>query len=133
MRRETVRKVISGRELRAFDGGINPAFLAKERYPFLLSLYNACILPSGTMRHSFSFSFLLTTLLFALTQVEAHPTKRAPGLVTVPLKRVVHESDDHSSVVSSTLDLFLGRNRGADYASPSVCNGILIMPTAVTR
>ena len=84
------------------------------------------------MQLSFSFSFLLTTLLFALTQVKAHLTKRTPGLVTLPLRRVVQESDDHPSVVSSSLDLFFGRNRGAD-ASPSVCSGILIMPTAVTR
>ena len=59
------------------------------------------------MQLDVSFSFLLTALLFALTQVEASPTKRSPGIVTLPLKRVVRGSDVHPSVVSPTLDLFL--------------------------
>ena len=59
------------------------------------------------MQLSISFSFLLTTLLLAFAHVEASPAKRAPGIVTLPLKRVVHGSDVHPSVVSPTLDLFL--------------------------
>ena len=50
------------------------------------------------------FSFLLTGLMFILTQVEATPAKRQPGLVTLPLKRLPRPDDVHPAVVSAILD-----------------------------
>jgi len=67
------------------------------------------------MQLSLSFSFLLTTLL-ALTQVEAFPVKRSPGIVTLPLKRLPQPSDVHPSVVSNSTLGVCGRNFGIDHA-----------------
>ena len=50
------------------------------------------------------FSFLLAGFLFILTQVEATPAKRPPGLVTLPLKRSPRPDNVHPAVVSATLD-----------------------------
>ena len=88
--------------------------------------------PSCTMQLSLSFSFLLTTLLFTLAQVEASPTKRSPGMVTLPLKRLSQPSDDHPSIVSPAFDLFPGRNICTHYTS-SFYDGVLITPTAAMR
>jgi len=51
------------------------------------------------MQLALSFSFLLTTLLLALGQVEATPVKRSPGFVTLPLKRLPLQSGAHPSVL----------------------------------
>ena len=93
-----------------------------------------CLSPS-IMQLGFSLSLLLTTLLFALAQVEAAPVRRSPSIVTLPLKRLPQQSDVHPTVVSRILDfLFLPeRNHGIDFASPSFCNGISTVATAVMR
>ena len=79
-----------------------------------------------------SFSFLLTGLLFFLTQVEATLAKRSPGLVTLPLKRLPRPADVHPAVVSTTLDA--PRNyRGIHSIFPSSTNSMSTAATAVTR
>lgn len=45
------------------------------------------------MQLSYSFSFLLTALLFGLVQVEAVPVKRSPRSVTLPIKRLPQSAD----------------------------------------
>ena len=105
--------------------------LNTDRIP---SIYPANYLqPYSTMQLSVSFSYLLTTLLFALAQVEAIPTKRSPGTVTLPLKRLPQPSDVHPSIVSSILDVPLEMNCGVDTTSPSFFNNTSTVATAVTR
>ena len=83
------------------------------------------------MQLGLSFSVLLTTLLFALTQVEAVPVN--PRTVTLPLKRLSQQSCVHPTVVSPTLDLLHGRDRDINHAFPSFCSSTSIAATAAMR
>ena len=83
-----------------------------------------------TMQLSHSFSFLLTALLLSFAQVEASPTKRDAGIVTLPLKRLPQSTDVHPSIVCLTLDSFLIMNCFTDRPL-SCCNSTSTVATAV--
>ena len=101
---------------------------------YIPSIYPADHLQAySIMQLSVSFSYLLVTLLFALARVEATPTKRSPGTMTLPLKRLPQPSDVHPSIVSSILDIPLEMNCDVDTTSPSFCNSASTVSTAVTR
>jgi len=86
-----------------------------------------------TMQLSHSFSFLLTGLLFVFAQVEASPTKREPGIVTLPLKRLPQSTDVHPSIVRLTLSVhpLQGIVVLITLPPPSCCNSTSIVATAV--
>ena len=91
------RWLISSREPRVFSCSIK-SYVLLHLPPIQRSFQSSLC----TMQLSLSFSFLLTTLLFTLAQVEAFPTKRSPRTVTLPLKRLSQPSDVHPSNVSPT-------------------------------
>lgn len=66
------------------------------------------------MQLGVSFSLLLTTLLFAVAQVESFPVKRSPRLATLPLKRLPQRRDVHPSIVSFPVDALLETYCGTD-------------------
>ena len=122
------RWLINSREPRLFSCSIK-SYVLLHLPPIQRSFQSSLC----TMQLSLSFSFLLTTLLFTLAQVEAFPTKRSPRTVTLPLKRLSQPSDVHPSIVIPTFDLSPGRTRGAHYASFSFYNGVSITPAAAMR
>ena len=106
------RWLISSREPRVFSCSIK-SYVLLHLPPIQRSFQSSLC----TMQLSLSFSFLLTTLLFTLTQVEASPTEWPSRIVTLPLKRLPQPSDVHSSTVSPAPGFPRGRNHCIDYAS----------------